>query len=291
MRRQWLALVLAVFGMTASTVAAKALMIAPPPGPQRMVGAECVVVGKVTAIEEKTIEASPIAGAPKVLYKVAVVKIGDDIKGGNGLTSIRVGFVPPIDAPPPPADAPRIRPIRRFPQTNLAVGQEAIFFLKKHPEKDFYIAPMFYDVVNKEGNAAFDKDVALLKKSAKILKNPNDSLKSKDAEERLLAASLLMTSYRTPQGTGKQKLEPIDASQSKLILQAIADADWTKQGVRGETTPMSVFGSLNLTPEDGWKPGPFKNYPVEFPAAARKWLQENGDKYRVKRFVADEAKK
>jgi hypothetical protein len=290
MRRQCMAVGLAVACFTASTVAAKAIMIAPPPGPQRLVTAQCVVVGKVTAIEEKTIEASPAAGAPKVLYKVAVVKISDEVKGASGLTSIRVGFVPPVDPPAPPVNGPPIRPIRRFPQTNLAIGQEAVFFLKKHHEKDFYVAPMFYDVVNKEGNAAFDKDVALLKKSARILKNPDESLKSKDAEERLLAAGLLVTSYRTPQGTGKQKLEPIDAAQSKLILEAIAAGDWSKQG-RGEITPMSVFGSLNLTPEDGWKPGPFKNYPVEFPAAAKKWLQDNAGKYRVKRFVAEEAGK
>lgn len=291
MRRQCMAVGLVVVCFTVSTVVAKAIMIAPPPGPQRMIGAQCVVVGKVTAIEEKTIEASPAAGAPKVLYKVAVVKIGEEIKGANGLTSIRVGFIPPMDAPPAPADGPRIRPIRRFPQTNLAVGQEAIFFLKKHHEKDFYVAPMFYDVVNKEGNAAFDKDIALLKKSAKILKNPDESLKSKDADERLLAAGLLVSTYRTPQGTGKQTLESIDAAQSKLILQALANADWSKQGGRGEITPMSVFGSLGLTPEDGWKPAPFKNYQVEFPAAARKWLQDNADKYRVKRFVAEETKK
>ena len=291
MRRQCMAVGLAVVCLTASAVIGKAMMIAPPPGPQRMAAAETVVVGKVTSIEEKTIEASPAAGAPKVLYKVAVVKIGEDIKGVKGLTSIRVGFIPPMDVPaPPPAEGPRIR-IRRVPQANLAVGQEAIFFLKKHHDKDFYVAPMYFDVVNKEGNAAFEKDVAQLKKSAKILQSPMESLKSKDADERLLAAGLLVTTYRTPQGTRQQKLAPIDAEQSKLILQAIADADWSKQGGRSEMTAATVFGSLYLTPADGWKPAPFKNYQVEFPAAAKQWLKDNADTYRVMKFVPDEPKK
>lgn len=285
-----LALGLTAAILTASTVAARAMMIAPPPGPQRLVGAQCVVVGKVTAIEEKTIEASPAAGAPKVLYRVAVVKISDEIRGANGLTSIRVGFIPPMDAPAPgPEGGPRIRPIRRMPQVTLAVGQEALFFVKKHHEKDFYVAPMYFDVVNKEGNANFDKDVALLKKCEKLIKNPNEGLKSNDAEDRLLAAGLLISKYRTPEGTGKQRFEPIDAEQSKLILQAIADGDWSKQDFR-QMSAMSVFNSLGLTPADGWKPGPFKNYQVEFPAAAKAWLKDNADKYRVKRMVAEEKK-
>src|SRR5687768_10028145 len=83
LRRQWMALGLAVVALRGSTVVRKALIIAPPPGPQRMAGAQTVIVGKVTAIEEKTVETSPAAGAPKVLYRVAVVKIGEDIKGGQ----------------------------------------------------------------------------------------------------------------------------------------------------------------------------------------------------------------
>ena len=42
-----------------------------------------------------------------------------------------------------------------------------------------------------------------------------------------------------------------------------------------------------MGPQDGWKPAPFKNYQVEFPAAAKQWLKDNADKYRVKKFVAE----
>jgi len=282
----------------ATTAPARALMVAPAPMPQRVVTADCVFVGKVTAVEDSTVEASPFPNNPKVHYKVAVVKVTDAVTGTKGLTSIRVGFIAPMEEPKvqpvDPKDGgvrPVIRPIRRFPQVNLAAGQEALFFLKKHHDQDFYIAPMYYDVVNKENNENFAKDLETLKKSAKLMEKPEAGLKSKNADERFLTAALLVMKYRTfNQVGGAPKLEPIDAEQSKLILQALADADWSNRQDRTQLSPQQTFFTLGLQPQDGWKPVAFKT-PEELADAAKKWLKENAGTYRVQRFVAQEKDK
>jgi hypothetical protein len=258
---------------------ARADMMAPPPLAERLTTASVVVVGKVTKFEEKAVEASRSPNAPKELFRVAVVTIAQDVKGVKGLTSIRVGYVPPVALG------------RRRPVVNLKVDQEAIFFLKKHHDQDFYVAPFYYDVVNKGAPEPFDKDVAFLKECGKILQNPAESLKSKDVEQRFLAAALLVGSYRHAGEPGKMTRKPIDADESKRILLAIADADWSKPSVRGQLSPQITFGQLGLTPEDGWQPMAFKNFATEYPAAAKKWLRDNADRYRIQKYVVDEVKK
>src|SRR5438874_1646650 len=65
---------------------AKALMIAPPPGPQRVAMADAVVVGKVTSIEAKTVMATRFPGdKEKGEYTIAVVKIEETLAGAKGL--------------------------------------------------------------------------------------------------------------------------------------------------------------------------------------------------------------
>src|ERR1700738_5017845 len=98
---------------------------------------------------------------------------------------------------------------------------------------------------------------------------------------------MLETRYRTPKAWA-QKTEAIGAEESKRILQALAEADWTpKPGDAFVTTPDKAFAQLGLTDKDGWaQPADFKDYPE----AAKKWLKENADKYRIQRFVADEKK-
>ena len=48
-------------------------------------------------------------------------------------------------------------------------------------------------------------------------------------------------------------------------------------------TPRNLFYRLNLTPQDGWTaPEDLK----KFPDAAKKWLRDNADSYRIKHFVS-----
>src|SRR5436309_3290308 len=102
-------------------------------------------------------------------------------------------------------------------------------------------------------NPNFDKDLALVKRCCKILQEPDAALKAKNAEERFLAAAMLLAQYRTRK-SATAKSEPIDAEQSKLILQALAGADWTPATDFMKLSPVMVLGRLPLTAKDGWTP-------------------------------------
>jgi hypothetical protein len=269
----------------ASSLPAVAVMIAPQPIPNRVATAEIIVVGKITAIEEKTVMAKRFPGDPnKTEHKIALIQVADNLKGPKGLTTIRLGFVPPPPPPPQPGQPVLFRkPFRGY---TPAVGQEACFFLTKNVEGDFHVTTMYFDVVDKK-TPNYDKDVALIKRCTKLLDNPTASLKSKDAEDRLITAAMLVIRYRTP-APGTQtppKTEPIAADESKLILQALASSDWSQRQALTQLSPQMVIGRLNLTAKDGWMPPAFKDYVKEFPPYAQKWLKEHEGSYRIQRFV------
>jgi hypothetical protein len=112
-------------------------------------------------------------------------------------------------------------------------------------------------------------------------------LKSKDASERLLTASLLISRYRTvkPGMVGPNfKTKPIDAKESKLILTTLAEAEWTQQFKFGEPNPQGLFFQLGVTDKDGWKqPANFQ----ELPAKAKEWLKEHASTYLIQQYVAE----
>jgi hypothetical protein len=285
----------AVFGMALVAlmvvpVVAKALMIAPQPPGFRAMNAEVVIVGKVTSIEEKTL----LCKKDGLEYVVAVVKVEQNIKGLKDTTHVRVAWIAPpkpaVDPNPNPNPGPiLIRPPLRRPQMTLAKDQDYLLFLKKHETEGFYIGSEFYSAVVKEGNANFKAEVADVERTLKIAADPMTALKSKDQEERLTAVALELNKFRV-QRTQNPKQEPINAEESKLILKALADAEWAQNpGIPRlpgafMTNPQNLFFRIGLTEADGWKqPMNFQ----EVPAAAKKWLAENADKYVIKRFVEE----
>src|SRR5262249_50917608 len=152
--------------------------------------------------------------------------------------------------------------------------------------KDTFVAINYYDAIAKTGNDNFAKQVEEIKKSAKLLAKASDNLKSKEADTRFATAALLITRYRSHR-QGAQKTEQVPADESKLILEALAGADWTQKqtpGDGGQGTPSGVFFSLGLTEKDGWKP-PQDN--TKFIDEAKKWCKDNAGKYRINRFVSD----
>jgi len=266
-------------------VPAKALVAVMPaaPVPDRVALAECVVLGKVGKVEDKNVSAVPYPGAKtKVEYQVFALQIDDPLIGAKGMKELRIGFVPPMNT--------GVRPPRPLPQVNLVTGQEACFFLTKHSEENFYVPQQYTDVLDKK-TPNFDKEIALVKRCAKLLDDPNASLKSKDADDRLMTAAMLIIRYRTNRQPNA-KMESIDAEQSKLILQVLADADWTKTNdpnLRGG--PQQYFLRLGLTDKDGWKqPRTAQEY-KELPNVAKQWLKDNAGKYRIQRYVTEKADK
>jgi hypothetical protein len=231
--------------------------------------APIIVIGKVTKIEEKE----------QLDHKIAVVKIEESLKGAKGLTSIRVGFAakqpqlnPPgiqlLPANPapggapgaavPPAAAPnlRIATIARFPQVTLTEGQEACFLLKPHEKGDFNVVVNAYSAVIDKKAPNAEAQIKQVRELAKFLETPlPKSLDSEKADDRFLAAGLLILKYRTRQNFAvPAKEEPIDAEESKKILKALAEADFAKPEPRLGMGPLELFYRLGVTNRDGWQP-------------------------------------
>ena len=280
MQRRYLILAAAALVVTAALVfpyAAYALVIAPPAGPQRVINADAVVVGKVVGIEPQDVMVT------NVTYRVAVVKVDDAIRGAKDAKQVRVAFIPP------PANPTKlIRP--GFRGVQLAVGNTGMFILKKHEKEDFYTlgGPNGY-FINSENNKNFDDDVKSVKAIVKIAQDPKAGLKSKDAEEKLIAAAVLVEKYRTFRGgIGKPMEEPIDAAESKQILHVLAEADWKQAVGFGslKPNPAQLFGRLGVNQNDGFVVPPGQNYQQ----VVQTWLRDNAEKYRIKRFVGGDTK-
>ncbi len=255
--------------MLAGPVAA--MRIAPPPAPTRVATSDLVVVGKVTGFGPKLVKAELFKGDTRDL-QIAVVKVEDTLRGKAG-KEIKVGFVPPAGGP--------IRPGFRRGGIQLKVDQEGLFFLAKHPSKDLFILQTDYHFLNKQGNPAFVREVDYVRKCVKLLARPKDGLRSREADDRYLTAAMLIERYRT--GQPGAKTERVPADESKLILTALAEANWIKPGPQFiRLSPQLLFGKLGLTAKDGWTPPrDFRQYGEE----ARKWLKDNAGKYRIRRYV------
>jgi hypothetical protein len=268
--------------LTADFPAGAVVPLTAPPLPERVALADLIALGKVTAVEEDLVEAAPLVKIPgvtkKVSYRLAVVSIQSPLLGAEKSERIRVAFAPP------PADGARTgRGTGRFALVRLAAGDEGCFFLRKHPDQPFYVAAASYDFLDKSKTKAFDKDIAEVKRCVSLLGDANAGLRSKQPDERLLTAALLIYRYRTPRHVyrGKPKTEPVEAEQSQRILAALADGDWNMKETPVPGSALSLFLRLGLTKAEGWEPPPAL---AELPAAAQTWLRKHSD-YRIQRYV------
>ena len=196
--------------------------------------------------------------------------------GTKGLTHVKVGTV----------KAPEGRPIIRpggYAPPKLTVDQEGVFFLQKHPSESFYVLQGAMSVINKANNDNYEKEAARVKECAKLLADPKAALKSKDADDARPDRQPCSSSATTPR-TGQTKREAIDADESKQILTALAEADWTKGNDVNGLSPQWGFGRLGLTDKDGWNAaGPF-TAPNSYQDAAKAWLKGHADTYRVQKL-------
>jgi hypothetical protein len=261
---------------------ALARAIAPPAITQRLAVADIVVMGRVNGVEDMDIEAVLVPGATKQMARVAQVTVTEILQGPKDLKDIRVAF------PAKPAGA-----VKSYPTVDLQTGREYLLLLRKDKDGKFYICQTLSDALERAaGNANFDKELTQVKRCLKLLADPAAALKSKDNEERLLTASLLIQKYRL-NNTGMDKQEPIDAELSKQILTVLKDTeDWGKFDQLTRTTPQILFQQLGLQKDDGWTPPQpvTGDYQKTYTTAARAWLAENAGKYRIKRFVPTESK-
>jgi hypothetical protein len=266
---------------------ASAGIMAPPPGlAHRLAAADLVIVGTVEGVEDNPVHAAPYPGAKeKAEFQIAVVKVVDPILNAKGLTHVRVGFLP---------TASGLR--GRVPPVRLEKGKEVCLFLHAHPDANFHVVPMYYDVLDKATDGNYAKEVAEVKRLAGLLNDPKAGLKAKAAADRYATAGMLVLQYRREKpGAKPAREEAVDAELSKLILEALAEADWKNaEPVMFGLYPATLFWMLGVTEKDGWTPpmievGSPKQIDVEkLPGAAKKWCKDNADKYRVKRLVYDQ---
>ncbi len=283
---------------------ASALMIAFKPPVQRALSADVVVVGKVAKIEADSVMAEPYPGAKqKVAYKVAVVKIDTGLAGADKLKEIKVGFIPPPKVDPnanPPGGGIRPGLPRRpgIPTPELKEGQEFLFFLAKHPSGAFYMMPGMsppVDMKDEQGK----KELVAVKRITTTLADPMKSLKSDKPDVRAETATALVLKYRSyPEMGGEVDQVAIPAAESKLILKALTEGDWSADAGRGrpygETlSPMMAFGSLGLTPKDGWIQPVIVNAPgappIDYNAVMKtefaKWVEGPGKDFQINKLV------
>jgi hypothetical protein len=236
-----------------------------------------VIVGTVTEVKTDPALAfslPKITGAPRVPYRLAVIRIDTAVRGAEDQREVSVGFV----APPPS---------RRRDDFRWSVGQEGCFFLRKHPDESFYVIQSPFDVLDRARAKSFDRDLALVKRCAKLLEDPEAGLRSKETTDRLLIAAMLIFRYRTAQYVyrGEPKTEPIDTGQSRRILAILAEGPWTEKDIRDPAGRLRLFLRLGLTDRDGWKP---PESAAEMATAAQEWLRANSDRYRIRRYVPEE---
>jgi hypothetical protein len=244
----------------------------PPPMAQRVAGADLIVLGKVTAVDDAPVQAFPlsrVASTPKVDFRVATVRVEAVLLGPGKLDEVRVAYLTP--------PAPRRTPV------SLRVGETGCFFLRKHPEEAFHIISTPYDFLDRS-RKDFDRNIAVVRHAARLLAEPGPGLRSRDADERLLTAAVLIFRYRIPRDLyyGPPRTEPIDPEQSRQILKVLGDGELEPPELEEPFTRLSLFLSMNLTPKDGWTPPKVLG---DVPGAVRKWLDENTGKYCIQRFL------
>lgn len=247
-----------------------------PPAWQQLAAADCVVVGRLVAIEEKVETPQEFNPTAKVNWHVGLVKISDPVWNARGLTHVRIGFLAPGNG-----------------QRSLSAeyqSKDTCFILKRHPTEPFFMPNGWNEGVFSSDRDAdqFRKWVAVLKRYGSLLQDPQAGLRSKDADDRLTAAALLLARYSAARNLGKaSRPEPIPADESRLILETILKADWNKREGNWENIlPFDLATSLCLTDKDNWPPAAFKHQKgIITKEATKKWLEENVGGYRIQRYV------
>jgi hypothetical protein len=167
--------------------------------------------------------------------------------------------------------------------------------LAKHPTADFYIltAPL-----KRPTDPGYAKEVDRLKKTALAMNDPVAALKAKDLDDRFEAARVILSGYLMPRGSNMREAVPDE--EVKLIVSLLKELPWNPpDGKRvrpdGRLVPHRAVLWYSINPgELGFKrPEMPKRKPGDPPAdfeklmdeATTRFLKENGDKIKLKRFV------
>jgi hypothetical protein len=277
---------------------------------QKAVGSQLVVSGTVTMTKE-TVALSAWQGAPaKTTYRVATIKVTDTLVGDKADTvSVLIAPADPDYVNDPFPGQPPQPYFPRMPNSiQLIDGQEGVFFLTRLPAKTDAYTPAGGMPPLNPLDTKYKEELAEVKEVAAVYADPVKALKAEKADARMKAASVLVSRYRRPPAyDGKQyEQKAIPAEESKLILQALADADWElwdkpqqPNEVRDYTlNPGNLLAQLQVhtgAPGKGnfpqVKQQPGQGYNAAYKAAFDSWMAGNGKDFEVKRYVQPGEKK
>lgn len=276
--------ILILVSLLAVANSADALRIYQPSSAERTLTAQCVFVGIVSEIEEKTEEAKEFANAKETTtYTIAVVKIVDPIKGVDKVTHIRIGFILQAER-----QSNELEKFGRERPLNLVKGKKYLFYVNKHPSAGFYVSLNPYMLTDKDPDTVVVDEAKL---AALVLTDPMKALKAEKPQDRASAALLLLMHYRMADQAletrrGPVTRVPLDAEENAAILKAVTEGDWT--------TP--VFGSIRLsqiisyTHTDVAFETPVvaagENVDLVNQKAFQEWLAGPGAKFRFQKYVA-----
>lgn len=246
----------------------------PPPRPVlAATQSDAVLVGTVVAIDEQPTSAkSHPDAAEESAYSVATVRIDRPLNGVKNLTHVRVAVqFGSLDR----AGAP------------FRLDGQFLFFLQRHPTAQLFVPSHHQplDMTLPGVNSVLHRVTVAMN----AVNDPVKALTAKESEDRVIAAMALAHWYRRvpPNANGTDRVAR-PAGESKLILAALAEAEWSAERRYDEANPYGVILGLGLE-NDGFKlPG--NTTGEEVGAATKKafvkWLAESGDKAVVRQFVA-----
>ena len=279
----------------AAVSAVRADVFIPPPGIERIVQADAVIVGKVIGIEPVDLEFPVSKDSPlKFHLRIAVVSVSETIVGARDAKMLRVGFVPAGE---------KNRPFGffKYPELNfkLDVGDHGLMYLRKRPDMKVYYGTLFNDfnplpidanpkpAPGTPARGSYVEEVKRARQVAKLLDDPRANLQAKDPLDRCATAAALLVRYRSAK-VAKAKTELVSLEETRLIMNILLEQDW--KATTPTPTPWNCFLMLGLREADGWtSPGQINDL-NDVRAAARTWYRERADTYRIPRFLAESAK-
>ncbi len=245
---------------------------------QQLVQSDAAVLGKVTGIEKELAEVKAHPDAKETTaYTVAIVKVETAILGIKNTTHLKVGFIRRAE----PAREDFLEDDRNL---NLDEGGEYLLILQKHPVGGFYT----YTYSTPPQKLPAEAAVAEVKLAAGAIADPMKALKAEKAQDRALAAVVLLMHYRQAASRGATERVALDADENAAILKAIAEGDYTV-AITGYTTLTSSYQLLGLSANDGWKhpiAKPGENHNLVMQKAFQEWLAGPGAKFRFQKSVA-----
>lgn len=254
--------IISVLALTATLMAADAALACGPsmadPG-LRFLNSDYVVVATVQTVEKEAVSVSRTPGSAPMKHHVLVLEIETFYRGLPGISHVRVAV--PLD-------------------TDIPHGK-AVFCLNDHPQETFCVLQGGY-VTLADNSTGFERQVATFETISRLHADLKAGLDSKDAEERLLSASLVITENRLAnqrrQKNG-EKHEAVDAERSKHVLSVLAQSEWTARTPRFGMTAVRLFALAQLAERDDWK-GVKDTRPMA--NKAQPWLRENLDRFVIR---------